>query len=84
MKINDVCFVELYKEQIINLLVKLDGCSYGEAVFQWFNGYRDFDYKIYKVIQYLLKHTKHGCRTLLNRNPKHCGAFMRNHDRKPY
>ena len=72
-----VCFVELYKEQIINLLVKLDGCSYTEAVAQWFDGYRDFDPKIYKVIQYILKHTKHGCKTLLNRNPTmKLGSFI--------
>ena len=75
MKIQDVCFVELYKEQIINLLVKLDGCTFGEAVLQWFNGYRDFDYKIYKVIQYILKHTKGSCKTLLNRNPKYTWGF---------
>ena len=63
-----VAFVELYKEVIINLLVKLDGYDYSEAVNQWYNAYRDFDPKIYKVIQYILKHGKP--KVLLNRNPK--------------
>ena len=45
-----VCFVELYKEVIINLLVKLDGYSYSEAVNKWYSAYRAFDEKIYKII----------------------------------
>jgi DNA-directed RNA polymerase beta' subunit len=65
-----VCAVELYKEQIINLLVKMDGESFNEAVETWFSGFVDFNPKIYKVIQYLMKHTKGGLKCLLNRNPQ--------------
>ena len=62
-----VMAVELFKEQIINLLVKMDGETYNEAVTAWFNGYIDFSPKIYKIIKYILKHSKP--KTLLNRNP---------------
>ena len=63
-----VAFVELFKEVIINLLVRLDGYDYSEAVNQWYNAYRDFDPKIYKIINYILKHSKP--KILLNRNPR--------------
>ena len=72
-----VCAVELYKEQIINLLVKMDGESFNEAVETWFSGFVDFNPKIYKVIQYLMKHTKGGLKCLLNRNPTiNFGSFL--------
>ena len=65
---NDVAFLELYRETIINLLVKLDGYDYSEAVNKWYNAYRDFDSKVYKLIEYIIKHGKP--KILLNRNPK--------------
>lgn len=64
-----VAFVEMYKEQIINLLVKLDGMTFGDAVNLWFRAYTEFNPKVYKVCNYILKHSKGGSRTLLNRNP---------------
>ena len=72
-----VAFVELFKEQIINLLVKMDGMSFNDAVELWFRAYTEFNPKVYKVIEYILKHTKGHARTLLNRNPtiKH-GSFL--------
>ena len=70
-----VAAVELYKEHIINLLVKLDGESYNEAVYEWYKGYVDFSSKIYRIIQYLLKHCK--LKVLLNRNPTiNFGSFL--------
>lgn len=63
-----VAAVELFKEQIINLLVKLDGESYNEAVHEWFASYVDFNPKVYKVINYIIDHSHP--KTLLNRNPK--------------
>ena len=72
-----VCFIELYKEEIINLLVKLTGVSYNMAVEEWFNAYREFDAKVYSVMEYILEHTKRGCRCLLNRNPTiNFGSFL--------
>lgn len=64
-----VGFMELYKEEIINLIVKLTGVSYNVAVDEWFKGYRKFDPKIYKIIQYMLTNTKYKNKILLNRNP---------------
>ena len=69
VKLPYVAAVELFKEQIINLLVKMEGCQFNEALSQWFNGYKEFDEKIYSVIKYILKHTKHKNKILLNRNP---------------
>jgi hypothetical protein len=67
----------MFKEQIINLLVKLDGMSFNDAVDLWFRAYTEFNLKVYRVIEYIIKYSKGGCRTLLNRNPtiKH-GSMM--------
>jgi ASC-1-like (ASCH) protein len=62
-----VAFVEMFKEQIINLLVKLDGMSFNDAVDLWFRAYTEFNLKVYRVIEYIIKYSKGGCRTLLNR-----------------
>ena len=64
-----VCFVEMWKPDIINLLVRLDGVSYDVAVDRWFEGYRQFDEKIYQIILYILKKSKQPVRCMLNRNP---------------
>ena len=69
-----VAFIELAKEDIINLLVKLDGVSYNVAVNQWFDAYRSFSPRIYSIMKYILKHSKHGFKCLLNRNPKMLGV----------
>lgn len=69
MKINDVGFVELWKPDIVNLLVKLEGYSYSQAYERWYYAYREFDSKVYKIINYILKHEKHGASIMLNRNP---------------
>ena len=58
--------MELWKPDIINMLVKLDGISYHKAVDRWFEGYLDFDQKIYEIIQYIIKNSKGGCCVLLN------------------
>ena len=65
-----ICFVEMWKPDIINFLVKLDGCSYDKAVERWFDGYREFDDKIYAIIKHIIKHDKGGTYILLNRNPE--------------
>ena len=70
IRIPYVCFVEMWKPEIINTLVKLDGIRYDTAVARWFDGYREFDPKIYSIIKYIMKHTKEGCKCMLNRNPE--------------
>ena len=57
------------------MLVKLDGYDYSEAVNKWYDAYRDFDSKVYKLIEYIIKHGKP--KILLNRNPTiNFGSFL--------
>ena len=76
IRIPYVCFLEMWKPEIINTLVKLDGIRYDTAVNRWFDGYREFDPKIYSIIEYIMKHTKGGCKCMLNRNPKFLMGLM--------
>lgn len=72
-----VAFVEMFKAQIINVLVKMEGCTYDEAQEQWYRGYKDYNDKIYSVIKYILKHSKTPIKVLLNRNPTiNFGSYM--------
>ena len=67
----------MWRPDIINILVKLDGISYSKALERWFDGYRAFDNKIYSIIKYILKHDKGKTYILLNRNPELRGAYIR-------
>lgn len=69
MTVKDVAFVELWKPDIVNLLVKLEGYTYSQAYERWYYAYREFDTKVYKIINYILKKEKGGPTILLNRNP---------------
>ena len=70
-----VCAAELFKEEIINLLVKIDGESFNDAVSAWYEGFIDFSPKIYKIIQYIIQYGKP--KILLNRNPTiNFGSFL--------
>ena len=72
-----VAFVELWKPEIVNLLVKLDGMSYSDAYARWFYAYREFDSKVYKIIEYILKHEKGKPSIMLNRNPTiNTGSYL--------
>ena len=53
----------------------MDGMSFNDAVELWFRAYTEFNPKVYKVIEYILKHTKGHCKCLLNRNPENCGTY---------
>ena len=67
----------MFKEHIINLLVKLDGMKFNDALALWYQAYTDFNPKVYKVIEYILKHSKNGVKCLLNRNPTiNYGSFL--------
>ena len=67
MNVKDVAFVELWKPDIVNLLVKLEGYTYSQAYERWYYAYREFDTKVYKIINYILKKEKGGPTILLNR-----------------
>ena len=64
-----LCFLELYKFEIINLLSKIDGITIGEANDKWSNATRKFDKRIYSIMKYMIKNTKGGLNAILNRNP---------------
>ena len=73
-KINDVvlpylCFLELYKFEIINLLSKMDKITPIEANNRWREAQTHFDKRIYLIMKYILKNTKGGVKVLINRNP---------------
>lgn len=74
MKINDIImpyktYLELYKKQIINLLVKSKGINYIKANYLWWKATLKFDPTIYKYMVELNKKTEGGQWILLNRNP---------------
>lgn len=73
-KINDVilpylCFLEIYKFEIINLLCKMDKLTPVEANNRWNQAQRVFDKKVYLIMKHLIKNTKGGLKVLINRNP---------------
>lgn len=64
-----LCFLELYKFEIINLLSKMDKITISEANERWMIATRHFDKRIYLVMKYMIKHSKDGLSVILNRNP---------------
>lgn len=73
-KVNEVvlpymCFLEMYKFEIINLLCKMDNITLNEANRKWHEATQQFDKRIYLVMKHILKHTKGGVKVLVNRNP---------------
>ena len=63
-------FLELYKPEIINILMRLYNTTLTAAINKWNKAQMGFDETVYEVMKYLLKNTKHGCACLVNRNPK--------------
>ena len=62
-------FLELYKPEIVNILQKQNGISLIQAVNKWSKAQMEFNESVYEVMEYILKHTKHGVWCLVNRNP---------------
>ena len=62
-----LCFLELYKFEIINLLSKMDKITIIEANNRWRNAQNHFDKRIYLIMKYILKNTKGGVKVLINR-----------------
>lgn len=61
--------VEIYKYQIINLLTKIKGINYNEALRIHEMAELHFDKEVYSIMQSLLKNTVGGLKVLINRNP---------------
>ena len=66
--------LELYKLEIINLITKINGCTYHTALKYWFDAHLGFSPFVYEIMLHLMEKTKNGLCILANRNPKHCGA----------
>lgn len=62
-------YLELYKKQIINIIVTCKGISYLKANELWRQATTEFNPEIYKYMVELNKKTKDGQYILLNRNP---------------
>ena len=62
--------LELYKLEIINLIVKIHGCTYSTALKYWFDAHLSFSPFVYQIMDHLCKHSTHGMVCLINRNPE--------------
>lgn len=64
-----LCFLELYKYEILNLLCQMDKCTLDEADSRWNNASQTYDHKIYLIMKNLINKTIEGIKVLINRNP---------------
>lgn len=65
--------LELYKLEIINLIVKIHGCTYTVALKYWFDAHLQFSPFVYEIMEYLRENSKNGMICLINRNPEQAG-----------
>lgn len=73
IKLPYLTFLELYKLEILNLLVKMQGISFTVATNQLESAKKEFSPKIYEIMNYMLNNTKGKLTVLINRNPhKRC------------
>lgn len=61
--------VELLQQSIINILQKTYNITYSIAYNIWENGKRQYDERIMKIIQSMIKSRPRGIEILINRNP---------------
>ena len=61
--------LELYKLEIINLITKINGCTYHTALKYWFDAHLGFSPFVYEIMLHLMEKTKNGLCILANRNP---------------
>lgn len=62
-------FLELFKPELINLMIKSEGITISEATDKWQKATISFSNKMYQFMKYLINNTKGGLRVLINRNP---------------
>lgn len=71
-------YLELYKKQLINLLVKTKGINYVKANYIWVKSTLSFNPEMYKYMLELNKKSKYGQYILINRNPTiNIGSILR-------
>jgi DNA-directed RNA polymerase beta' subunit len=73
-KINEVvlpylCFLELWKYEILNLLCQMEKCTLNEAHRRWHHATQEFDTKIYYIMKMIIDKTVGGVKVLVNRPP---------------
>lgn len=64
-----LCFLELFKFEIINLISKIDKITISEANNKWLSATRHFDKRVYLIMKHMIKNSKGGLSAILNRNP---------------
>lgn len=69
LKLPYLTFLELFQEEIINLIVKMNNKSFSEATEEWHEAQTKFNPKVYEIMNYLIKNTKQGLGMLTIRNP---------------
>jgi len=67
VRLSYMCFLELFKYEIIACLVKMANITENDAYEQWFKARIKYSPKIYEVMNYILK--KRKPKILINRNP---------------
>lgn len=71
-------YLELYKKQLINMVVKIKGVNYIKANLFWWKSTLYFNEEMYKYMVELNTKSKHGQYILLNRNPTiNIGSILR-------
>lgn len=71
-------YLELYKKQLINLIVKTKGINYVKANYIWRKSTLKFNPEMYKYMLELNRKSKYGQYILLNRNPTiNIGSILR-------
>lgn len=79
IRLSYLAVLELYKLEIINMITKINGCTYDAALKYWFDAHISFNRFVYEVMIHLVNKTKYGMMCLINRNPQlgaHVGDYM--------
>ena len=69
VKLPYLVFLELYKYELINLLVTIDKLTINNAIIRWNKAIEKFDKKMYLMMKYLIENTENGLWVFINRNP---------------
>ena len=67
VELSYICFMELFKPEIINLLMKMISITISEALYIWNRGVECFDKRLYEIMQLLIN--KGNIFVAINRNP---------------
>lgn len=62
-------FLELYKNEIMNLFCKIDNMSINDALRHWNKALEGFDRKTFLIMKQLIEETEGGLYCYINRNP---------------